>query len=445
MALPVFSNGDCCSCSSASSTSTSLSTPPPPSTTHGSATGLFRIDMHTHIMPPSLPDLSSLAPASSDYQWPSFKPINDPTSAGIDMYVGPSFFRRVQPNCYDPTVRLREMDTAGVDVQVLSTVPILFCYDAPVKPAIHLAESLNDHIAQICTAHPTRFVGLGTLPLQDIPSSITELRRCMTTLGLRGIQIGSSVSATKMLDHPDFEPLWAECEKLHCPVFIHPLGYALPKENPDRWSKYWASWLVGMPSETALAVHALTASGVLVRHPKLRVCFAHGGGAFPALLGRIRHGYECRPDLVARDAMGVRPTEHVRGAQVWIDSLVHDADLLEYVVKKMGGTGRIVMGSDYPFPLGEVPVAGEMLVGDEVGAFMRLEERAGVLGGNAIRFLGLGGEFEEQVAERLREAQGKGREGGLWTWGLETGFDGKEGNGRVEVVDGDWDSVSGSL
>ncbi|KAL2154617.1 hypothetical protein VTH82DRAFT_3293 [Thermothelomyces myriococcoides] len=188
-----------------------------------------------------------------------------------------------------------------------------------------------------------------------------------------------------------------------------------------------------MPSETALAVHRVLASGLLVRHPRLRLCFAHGGGAFPALLGRIQRGFDCRPDLVATRACGVTPTEHFRGdyhrrchpggdqedghhhpdhllpsPQIWIDSLMHDPDLMEFTLRKLGpdGTSRILLGSDYPFPLGEVPVAGKMLIEDDrLGRFMTWADRARVLGGNAIRFLKLGRDFEERFEDRWMRFQ----------------------------------------
>ena len=161
----------------------------------------------------------------------------------MDMYVGSQFFRRVQQNCFSPTARLAEMDTAGVDVQVLSTVPVLFCYDAPIRPAITLARALNDHLAGVSAQYPDRFVWLGTIPLQDTAAAEAELRRIME-LGAKGIQIGTSIDADTGLDEERLERIWEVCEELDCPVFVHPLGYALVRENKARWGKYWGSWLV---------------------------------------------------------------------------------------------------------------------------------------------------------------------------------------------------------
>jgi aminocarboxymuconate-semialdehyde decarboxylase len=158
------------------------------------------------------------------------------------------------------------------------------------------------------------------------------------------------------------------------------------------------------PCETALALHAITSSGLLLKYPNLKLCFAHAGGAFPALLGRIQHGFDCRPDLVAVDAGGMTPTEHLKsGKNVWIDSLVHDPDLLEFLVKKIG-SDRVVMGSDYPFPLGEVPMAGKMLVSnDQLSEFLSWDERAHMLAGNAIELLNLEPRFQKAFRRRLTD------------------------------------------
>lgn len=219
----------------------------------------IRIDLHTHIMPPELPSFPPSddgAPSNESQEWITLRlhSEQDPQANGIngsktqekvDMYVGERFFRTVEANCHDPEARIKDMDETGINVQVLSTVPILFAYDKPAKQAACMARYLNDHIASVCRKYPDRFIGLATVPLQDIEASIAELRRAKKQLGLQGVEIGAEING-RSLDSPELEPFWAACEALDCPIFVHPLGYEWEREKKSRWQPYWSAWLIGM-------------------------------------------------------------------------------------------------------------------------------------------------------------------------------------------------------
>src|SRR4051812_37113355 len=215
------------------------------------------------------------------------------------MFKGTRHFRDVAPNCWDPAARLEDCDRHGVTTQVLSTVPVMFSYWAKPEHALELSRILNDHIAEVCRAHPGRFEGLATLPMQDPALSVRELERCVKDLGLRGIQIGSHIEREGQpdwnLSDPHVVEVLEAAAALGACVFVHPWDMMGSQLMPD----YWLPWLVGMPAETARAVCSVIFGGVLDRLPALRIAFAHGGGSFPGTIGRIEHGHKVRPDLVA--------------------------------------------------------------------------------------------------------------------------------------------------
>jgi aminocarboxymuconate-semialdehyde decarboxylase len=285
-------------------------------------------------------------------------------------------FREVEANLWDPDVRVADCDRTGVHLQVLSTVPVMFSYGAKPADALDLSRILNDHLAGVCADFPERFVALGTVPMQDADLAVGELERCVKDLRMPGIQIGSHVNGDN-LDEPALFPVFEAAAALGAAVFVHPWEML----GRDRMGKYWLPWLVGMPAETALAICSVIFGGVLERLPELRIGFAHGGGGFPFLLGRIDHGFTARPDLCATET-STPPRDMVR--RFYVDSLVHDAAALRYLVEVMG-VDRVALGSDYPFPLGEAE-PGALV--ETVEAFTDAQRRQ-LLGGTAREFLAL--------------------------------------------------------
>jgi len=239
---------------------------------------------------------------------------------------------------------------------------------------------INDDLASSVAKHPGRFVGLGTLPMNAPTLAVEEIKRAVLDLKFPGFQIGSHIGDWN-LDSPELYPVYKTCEELGASLFVHPWDMA----SGGRFSKYWLPWLVGMPAETATAICCLLMGGVLQRFPRLKVCFAHGGGSFPFTVGRIQHGYNVRPDLCATDC-DVAPREFL--GKIWTDSLVHDNTALELLLEVIG-EDRVMLGTDYPFPLGEVKICDTFP--GKVVQESRFEEsiKRKVFWDNAVEFLNI--------------------------------------------------------
>ncbi|MBK7735587.1 MAG: amidohydrolase [Chitinophagaceae bacterium] len=297
----------------------------------------MKIDIHTHIMPDKMPNWAK------KFGYGEFVHLEQRNCKAC-MMKGDKVFREVEDNCFDVSLRQKEMDETGVTMQVLSTIPVLFNYWAKPKDGLETSRYLNDHIANSVIKFPERFMGIGTVPLQDVDMAIAEMERCVAALKMPGLEIGSNINGANLSDEKFF-PFYKRAEELGCSLFIHPWEMMGEAQMP----KYWLPWLVGMPAETSRAICSMIFGGVFEKFPKLKVAFAHGGGSFPATIGRIEHGFNVRPDLVAIDNAH-NPRECI--GKFWIDSLVHDAKTLHLIMDIMG-EDKICLGSDYPFPLGE--------------------------------------------------------------------------------------------
>ncbi len=330
---------------------------------------MLKIDVHTHILPREIPRWKER------FGYGGFVRLehHQPCCAKMLKDDG-HFFREIEDNCWSAERRIEECDLFGVNVQVLSTVPVMFSYWAKPCDGAEIAKFLNDRLAEIVNEFPTRFVGLGTVPMQDAKLAIRELERCKR-IGLVGVQIGTNVNQLN-LGEPQFFDFFKACEESGMAVFVHPWEMMGEREM----QKYWLPWLVGMPAETARAICSLIFSGVLEKCKSLRICFAHGGGSFPATIGRIEHGFLARPDLCAVDNAH-NPRNYL--GKFWFDSLVHDAAMLKFLIE-LAGADKVALGTDYPFPLGE-KAAGSLI---ESMSFDE-ETKSKLLHGAALEWLNL--------------------------------------------------------
>ena len=325
-------------------------------------------DIHTHFFPESWPDLAA---RFGTPDWPWIK-HTEPGKAAI--MIGNRVFRQITSACWDPNVRLEQMDRDGVEHQIISATPVLFAYNREPQHALDCARLFNDAALELCARGKGRLRALCQVPLQDIDASCAELTRCMRA-GHLGVQIGNHVG-DKNLDDPGILTFLHHCADQGAAVLVHPWDMMAAQ----RMSKYMMPWTVGMPAETQLSLVTLIVSGAFDRLPaSLRICFAHGGGSFAFLLGRLQNAWQHQE--LARGAAQFPPNHYL--SRFYVDSAVFDERALQFLVEIMGAD-RVLLGSDYPFPLGEERV-GALIRGSQFSA----ETKAKLLGANAQTWLGL--------------------------------------------------------
>ncbi|MCR8848141.1 amidohydrolase [Rossellomorea sp. SC111] len=328
----------------------------------------MRVDFHTHIIPE---DFSDLTKRFGGDKWPK---LERTCACGANIMIAGKVFREVTDQVWNAEKRIKDMEREGVDMQVLSPIPVTFSYWAPAEEAEILARVQNDFIADLVNQYPTKFIGLGAVPMQNVDVAIREMDRCKHELGLSGIEIGTNINGMN-LDDPRLIEFFEMAEKWDVPLFIHPWE-TLGKERMPRHNLMYT---VGMPSETALAGGSLILGGIMDKFPKLKICLAHGGGSLPYLLPRLDQGWKVWPHLRLLD----KPPSHY-AKQFYYDSLVNEPVNLNYLVQNFGHE-RIIMGSDYPFLLREVPPG--KVVDETVG--LSKEQTEAILGKNALRFLNI--------------------------------------------------------
>ena len=301
---------------------------------------MLKIDSHTHILPKKMPNWSE------KFGYGDFVYLQHHKKGVAKMMRGNQFFREIKSNCWDAEERIEEYKQFNTQVQVVCTIPVMFSYWAKPLDCLALSEFLNDHIGKLVEKYPKQYIGLGTVPMQDAELAVKELER-FKEIGLVGLQIGSNIN-DENLNEERLYPVFEACERLNLAVMVHPWNM-MGEKNMQR---YWLPWLVGMPAETSRAICSMIFGGIFEKLPKLRVMFAHAGGSFLPTIGRIEHGFNCRPDLVAIDN-NFNPRNYI--SKFWVDSITHDPLMLEYVLK-LQGSKKVMLGSDYPFPLGDLEI-----------------------------------------------------------------------------------------
>jgi len=325
------------------------------------------IDVHNHIVPENFP---AYAGKNAGVPWPSMAPAH---ACHKHVMISGKVYRTVSDGCWSVPRRIEDMATMGVARQAISPMPELLSYWLPLDDAKVMVRYLNDQIAAMIEQAPKSFVGLGCIPLQDMDSALRELEY-IKTLKFSGVEIASHVNGTSIGD-PRFEPFFAACEKMGAAVFVH----ALRPAGMERIVGAFSEQAVLFPNESAIACASMITGGVAARHPRLRIAFSHGGGTMPILLPRLVHAW----NIVQKTKESLPESPAVTAKRFYYDNVLFDAGSVRFLVERFGAS-QVLVGSDYPFALGEKDPLGLL---DKAGFDSKTKNL--IASENARRFLGL--------------------------------------------------------
>lgn len=330
--------------------------------------GTTTVDVHCHVHVPEADEAAK----------PHFDPQAVPAIRFADALTAETNRRQNRdraPHLTSVDQRLFDMEDMGIDVQAIIPTPVQAYYSLPPEIGLTTARLINDRMAEIVAGRPDRFVAMGTLPMQDTELAVAELERCAKELGVRGVQVLTWINGEE-LSAPRLDPFYAKAQELGVLLFLHPNGFP----QGDRFLHHYGSNVIGNPLDTTVAVHHLIFDGVLERFPDLKILAAHGGGYLPFYAGRMDHAYGARPDC--RTAIDKPPSTYLK--KLYFDTVVFTPHQLDYLVR-VYGADRIVMGTDYPYDMGEYDPLGHVASVEALDE----AERSAIAGGNAAKLLNI--------------------------------------------------------
>jgi aminocarboxymuconate-semialdehyde decarboxylase len=324
---------------------------------------MMNIDIHSHI---EIPDAAALLPAG-------LETTNSPLSAESAAYQK-AHNAAIRDQILNPERKIADMKAMGLDVTVLSITPSQFFYNAEGEAAVRVARAQNDHIAALVGKYPQRFMGVASVPLQNVGAAVAELERAVVELKLRGVEVGSNIGG-RYLGDPVFLPFFEKARMLNVPVLIHPCNIA----GAERMADYYLPNLIGNPLDTTITAATLIFSGIFDRLPGVKILLEHAGGHLPYIIGRFNHGWKVRPEC--RKFIQRSPVEYL--GEFYYDTIAHGPEALAYLISRVGAE-RVLIGTDHPYDMGDMDPLGSLAA----VTGLSLEEREKIAGGNAVALLG---------------------------------------------------------